>query len=33
MVRGIERFKAHFAPFADRYVLIGVNRHAIMTHF
>lgn len=23
MVRGIERFKAHFAPFADRYVLIG----------
>lgn len=23
MVRGIERFKTHFAPFADRYVLIG----------
>lgn len=23
MVRGLDRFKAHFEPFADRYVLIG----------
>jgi hypothetical protein len=23
MVKGIDQFKAHFADFADRYVLIG----------
>jgi glutathionyl-hydroquinone reductase len=23
MVRGLDRFKAHFEPFSDRYVLIG----------
>jgi hypothetical protein len=23
MVRGLDRFKAHFESFADRYVLIG----------
>src|SRR5690349_16685193 len=23
MVRGLDRFKTHFEPFADRYVLIG----------
>ena len=22
-MRGLDRFKAHFEPFADRYVLIG----------
>lgn len=30
MVRGIERFKAHFAPFADRYVLIGGTACALV---